>query len=169
VIPWLRLTPYLAGLAVIVGLAWWLHHRGYEAGQAKARAHYEPILAAIDREKVAAETRVKATQAAAQRLSQETEERHAHIETVLQTRAAAAERRLTGLLRELTAARDRHAVPPDAGTSPFPEPAPEESERIERVSRRLAGVATDCEADAQTILEFQRWYAGQRALLNATH
>jgi hypothetical protein len=159
-----RLLPYLLGTVGIVSAGWWIHHRGYAAGQAERTAHYQPLLAQIDLERAKAEERVKAAQAASDVITAQVEQRHAQTEQALQTRANAAERRITGLLSQLTASGRRDEVHDPAGAPALAGPAPEERERIDRASRRLASIAAGCESDAANLNALQAFYDAQRRL-----
>lgn len=156
--------PYIIGVLALASVLWGIHHQGYKSGQAERTAHYQPILTAIDRERLAAEGRVKAAQAASAALTAEQEQRYALHLQAIQNRATRAEQRMVSFLQD-GSSRCRDRVPEVAGASPKPEPAPEELERNRRLGGRIAGVGAGCEGDAAAVLDLQRFYNAQRALL----
>lgn len=160
----LRLLPYLGGIGFLALLAWYWHHHGYLAGQAERTAYYEPLLAAIDREKAAAEARVKATDAAAARSSKESEDKLRETQKALDARAAAAEQHIGVLLSQLATARRSHEMPSTPGTPADPGPTPEVRRRLGAIAASFSAIGRNAESDAAAFGECQRFYDAQRAL-----
>jgi len=158
----------LAGAAVVLlalaGIAGWIHHQGYVAGEAAKEAHYAPILAAVQRERDSAIARVAAQDGASARISADTEARHAQTVKDLTDRADAARLAMLGSLRKLATLSRSCAVPGVPGSPAVPPGTSTGPDRPDAVAGRIAATGRSCEHDAAELAGWLDWYTRQKAL-----
>lgn len=162
-----KLWPYPLGAAVILGAAWWIHHRGYESGFAASEAKWQPRFDAAERELTAANEKARRKEEDSKALSEQSEKQHAEKLASLNLRIDAAERRYASLLRQHSASASCGAVRQDGGAPRDADATGPSSELIDRTGRDFAALARRCEADAAALTDLQEWVRGQRAILNS--
>jgi len=160
---YLKLAGVAAVLLALAGIAGWIHHQGYVAGEAAKEAHYAPILAAVQRERDTAIARVAAQDGASARISADTEARHAQTVKDLTDRADAARLAMLGSLRHQASSCSRAVpgVPGSPALSPGTSPGPD---RPDAVAGRIAATGRSCEHDAAELAGWLDWYAKQKSL-----
>lgn len=161
-----KFWPYLLAAALVIGAGVWLHHRGYESGFAASEANWKPRFDAAERARDTANARADALQLASKHLSDEYESRHAQTVASLTARAADAEQRTAGLVRQLSARSRCSTLPPSSGSSPVPDATPASDPIADRASKDLVELARRCESDARTLAELQDWVTDQRAIFS---
>jgi len=161
---YLKLAGAAAVLLALAGVAGWIHHQGYVAGEAAKEAHYAPILSAVQKERDAAIARVAAQDGASARISADTEARHAQTVKELADRADAARLAMLGSLRALASARRGCAVPSVPGSPAVPPGTSPGPDRDERFTASLSLVGEKCEGDSRRLAEWQKWWRRQQAL-----
>jgi len=162
-----RFWPYLAGAALIIGAALYLHHRGYESGYAASEALWQPRFAQAERARDMANEKARRKEEDSTALSAQTEKQHAETLVSLQARASDADKRLRALSVRLAAASTRRcAMPETAGTPAVTDAATASAERAERAGASISDTGRRCELDAATLTEWQRFYSGVRSISN---
>lgn len=161
----LRFWPYLAGAAIIIGAGLWIDHHGYESGFAASEANWKPRFDAAERARDTANARADALQLASKHLSDEYESRHAQTVASLTARAADAEQRTAGLVRQLSARARCSTLPQASGSPAVPDATAASDPVADRASKDLVELARRCESDAHTLAELQGWVMEQRAIL----
>lgn len=156
--------PYFLGAALILGLAWWAHHRIYESGYAASEAKWQPRFAQAERELKAANEKARRQEEDSRALSDRIEEQHAKTVASLTSRAADAERRYASILRQHSAGSRGDAVPQDGGAAGDADAARALDLRNERAAKDFGRLARGCEADAAALTDLQQWVRGQLAL-----
>ena len=161
-----RFWPYLAGVALILGVGGYLHHTGYESGYAASEAKWQPLFAAAERELAAANARTEKTEADSKALSSESQRRIDETSKALHARADDYDNRLRSLSVRLAAARASCQSVPAVPNSPAsPDGATESEQRAAEIGSRVAGIGADCESDSARLAEWQRWYTEQQAVM----
>lgn len=159
----LRYWRHIAIVLAVAGVALFAYRWAFERGQAEREAHYAPILAGIERERIAAEARVQALESAAQRITADIEASHAEALRAVETRAATAEQRIAVLLRNRPRG-DRCPVSALPGTPASSADTAAESERDDRLAQELAAVGRRCESDSRQLASLIEWVRRQAAL-----
>lgn len=164
-----RFWPYIAfafGAALILG---GIYRTAYKAGQREREAHYQPLFAAADKARAAADARTASLEASSKALTATTEARYAETLQSLETRAADADVRVGKLMRQLATRPRSCEVSAIPGAAPEPDDSSEVLQRADAIGARLVGVGRDCEADAAQLATLQRWIEDQRAILSSSN
>lgn len=161
----LRFWPHLLALGAIIGLGWYIHHSGYEAGYAASESQWKPRFEAADRARTAANARATALETASKALSEQYEARHAETLQTLTVRAANSQRRIDGLVRELAARPGRCPMPEAGRSTPLPDEPSTGDQFLASAGVDLTEIARRCESDAAQLAALQAWIRDQFALL----
>jgi len=161
-----RFWPYLAAVVLLIGAWAWAHHTGYESGYAASEAKWQPKFEGAERERDAANARAQKKEADSIALSDQIERTHAETIASLTSRAADAEQRTAGLVRQLSVRARSCAVPPTGSASTVPDAASASDRVADRASKDLVELARRCESDGRTLAQLQRWVTEQRAIIN---
>ena len=160
-----RFWPYLAFALAAMLILGGFYRSGYKAGESASAAFWQPRFDAADKARIAADARTESLATASTALTQRREAEHAETLQSLNDRAAASDVRVRGLMRQLATA-SRCEVPAVPGTTTLPDDSAEVQQRADTLGSRIVGIGRDCEADAATLAELQRWISDQRAILN---
>ena len=165
----MRFWPYLAGVALILGVGWYLHHAGYESGHAASEAKWQPLFAKAERELDAANARTRMKEAESNLAVAESQRRTDETLQTLHVRAADYDSRLRSLSMRYAAASARcSALPPASGAAPSPDATAGSVERAERAGASIAATGERCERDAARLAELQKLYIEQRTIVSET-
>ena len=156
----------LAGAALLIGSGWYLHHTGYESGYAASEAHWQPLFATAERERDAANERTRTKEAKSIQASAESQRRIDETLQTLHVRAADYDSRLRSLSVRLAASARRCEVPQVAASPAQPDGAAESEQRASGAGGRIAATGANCELDAASKVEWQRFYTEIRATIN---
>jgi hypothetical protein len=163
----LRFWKPLAAVALVIGAALILHHRGYESGYAAAEARWQGRFAAAERAREAADEKAHRKEADSSLLTQKVDAEHEKAVASLTSRAIAADQRIRDLSVRLAAASARRGeVCPAPGASGKPDSATASVERAQRAGASISDVGRRCELDALSLAALQRWVTEQRAIIN---
>lgn len=166
----LRFWPYLAGIALIIGAYGWAHHAGYESGYAASEAKWQPAFAKAERERDAANARTRTMEESSTHITQSIEAEHADKISSLNLRVADADQRIRALgMRLAAASAHRCDVPEVSGATAVPDATTESVQRASEAGGRIARVGADCEADALSLTDLQRWVTEQHGIFNSPH
>jgi hypothetical protein len=155
----------LAGAVLLIGLALWAHHAGYESGHAASEAHWRPLFAQAERARDAANLAARQKEESSIRLTQNAEAEHEKVVASLNLRAADADQRIRAIGLRLAAASARRcevsAIP---GATAVPDAASTGVARADGAGASISDTGRRCELDAATLAGLQRWIIGQRAI-----
>jgi hypothetical protein len=160
----LRFWPYLLGGVLVVGAAVWINRLGYESGYNASEAHWKPAFDAARTALVEANARTQQMETASRALTQKAEAEHAQTLASLQVRAADADVRIRGLMRDIAKRSGCRSVPAVPEPAAVADGASAGAERAERAGAGVADVGRRCEADAATLTALQRWVREQQAI-----
>lgn len=163
-----KLWPYIAGIALILGAAWYFHHTGYVSGRADELAVWKPRFDAAERELAAANARTEKAEALSSQAVARSQERIDETLKNLHARTVDYDGRLRSLSVRLAAAgAHRCEVSPLPRSSPELAGPTESEQRAAAAGSRIAIIGGDCEADSARLAEWQRWYTEQRAIFES--
>lgn len=164
----LRFWPHLLIAGAIIGAGLYLRHSGYESGFAASEAKWQARFSAAERERDAANARADRAEALSTQASEESQRRIDETQKTLLARAADYDDRLRSLSVRYAAARSRcQSVPSIPAGTASPDAAAESEQRASAFGGSLASIGADCEADASTVTEWQRYFTEQRAISEA--
>lgn len=159
-----RFWPWLAVAVALSGAALLLNHAGYKSGYAASEARWQRAFVAAEHARDEANARAAVQEANSKALSDQIEKQHAQTVASLNLRAADAERRITGLLRQRPASSRCSSMPEAGRPATEPDAIPSGDELADRTGNALAQLARRCEADASALGALQQWVLEQRAL-----
>lgn len=160
----LRFWKPAIGILIGAGAVWYLHHHGYESGYAAADSKWHARFAQAERDRDAANEKARRTEEDSRAISARSESIHAEQIASITSRAADAERRVAGLVRQLSTRTSCSTVPKASGAAKLPDAAPAVEPIVEQTSADLIELARRCESDAATLAGLQQWVREQQAL-----
>jgi len=163
----LRFWPYLAGAALVIGASWFLHHRGFESGYAASEAKWQPLFAAAEKARDAANEKARHKEEDSIQLSRMAEAEHEKSVASLTLRAADADKRIRALgVRLAAASACRVEVSSAPGSSAEPDAASAGIARADRAGASISDTGRRCELDASALAAWQQFYIQLRSINN---
>lgn len=161
-----RFWPHLLAAAAIIGAGVYLHHRGYESGFAASEAKWQPLFAAAEKARDAANEKARRKEEDSIQLARMAEDEYEKSVASLTLRAADADKRIRALSVRVAASACRVEVSPTAGTAAVPDAAAASLARADGAGASISDTGRRCELDSAALAGWQRFYLSLRSTIN---